>query len=196
MNLGRALMATLIVASIGAGCGSGDDDDSDAADDTSESAATPDGTSSPAAPVTESESGDTDTAAGDAAETGAGDVAAFGENGGVEFTISGGHELRGDYIWVPVASSYAPGWWVMSFIEQSADSAAVLTLSLDPTNTNVSFGDGVITVFGAAPECSFDIDHEDDRGASGSFECTNLTGVTAAEMLPDISFSGTFDATK
>ncbi len=182
-------MATLLVASIGAGCGSGDDD-SDAAGETPESALTPEATSSQAAPVTEPESGDTDQ------DTSTGDVAAFGDNGGIEFTISGGHEEGGEFIWIPVASSYAPGWWSMSFTEQSADGAAVLALSLDPANTNVSFGDGEITIFGAAPECSFDIDHQDDSGASGSFDCDNLTGITAAEMIPDISFSGTFDATK
>jgi hypothetical protein len=186
VNLGRALMATLLVASIGAGCGSGDDD-SDAAVDSSEAAATSDPLSSQPVPFTVPENAD-------AADTGAGDVAYSGDNGGVEFTISGGHEKSGDYVWIPVASSYAPGWWAMSFTEPSGVGAAVLSLALDPANTNVSFGDGEITIFGMAPQCSFNIDHQDSSGASGSFDCADLTAITAAEMVPGISFSGTFDA--
>jgi hypothetical protein len=82
----------------------------------------------------------------------------------------------------------------MSFTEATAAGAGVLALSLDPANTNFSFGDGEITIFGAAPQCSFDIDHQDSSGASGSFDCADLTAITAAEMVGCISFSGTFEA--
>ena len=83
----------------------------------------------------------------------------------------------------------------MSFTEASSDGAKVLALSLDPANTNFSFGDGEITIFGAAPQCSFNIDHQDSSGASGSFECAGLTAITAAGMANDVNVSATFDAT-
>ena len=182
-------MATLMVATIGAGCGSGDDD-SDAADDASESEAAPEQTASQAAPVTEPEND------GAAADPGAGDAVEFGDNGGVEFTFSGGHDESGSYVWIPVASSFAPGWWSMSFTPPTSESAAVFSLSLDPANTNFSFGDGVVTIFGAAPQCSFNIDHQDGSGASGSLDCTGLTAITGTGMVPDINLSATFDATQ
>jgi hypothetical protein len=199
MKLGHALMVTLMVASIGAGCGS--DDNSDSAGDTPESAAASELTTPLGAPVTEPDSAavaDTavaDTAAADsAAGDVAGDVAEFGENGGIEFTISGGHDESGKFVWIPVASSFAPGWWSMSFTEASADGAAVFTLSLDPANTNFSFGDGEVTIFGAAPQCSFDIDHQDSSGASGSLDCTGLAALTGTGMVGDVNVSATFDA--
>ena len=123
MKLGLVLMATLMLASIGAGCGSGDDD-SDAAGGTSESEAAPEQTSPQ---VAEPENAGADNA-------GAGDAVEFGDNGGIEFTFSGGHEESGKFVWIPVASSFAPGWWGMSFTEASAEGAAVFALSLDPAN--------------------------------------------------------------
>jgi hypothetical protein len=177
----------MMVASIGAGCGSGDDD-SDAAVDSSESAATPEQLSSLPESVTVPENVD------DAADVGAGDVTGFGDNGGIEFTFSGGLEESGNYVWIPVASSYAPGWWAMSFTPPDTTSAKVFSLTLDPANSNFSFGDGVITIFGAAPQCSFDIDHQDSSGAAGSLDCTGLTAITASGMAADVSLSGTFDA--
>lgn len=198
MKLGRAVMvssmAALMVALIGAGCGS--DDNSGSAADTPQSAAASELTTPLGAPVTEPDSAAVaDTAAADsAAGDVAGDVAEFGENGGVEFTISGGYDLSGKFVWIPVASSFAPGWWSMSFTEASADGAAVFTLSLDPANTNFSFGDGVVTIFGAAPQCSFDIDHQDSSGASGSLDCTGLTALTGTDMVGDVNVSATFVA--
>ena len=183
MKLGPVLMATLMLASIGAGCGSGDDD-SDAAGGTSESEAAPEQTSPQ---VAEPENAGADNA-------GAGDAVEFGDNGGIEFTFSGGHEESWKFVWIPVASSFAPGWWGMSFTEASAEGAAVFALSLNPANTNFSFGDGEVLIVGAAPQCSFNIDHQDSSGASGSLDCSDLTAIVGSGLVPGISLSATFDA--
>ena len=192
MKLGRALIATLMVASIAAACGSGDDD-SDAADDasdSSESAGAPEPVSSQPAAVTAAPSADD----GASADPGSGDAVEFGDNGGITFTFSGGHEGSGDYVWIPVASVFTSGWWAMSFTPPNSESAAVFSLLLDPANTNFSFGDGVVTIFGAAPQCSFNIDHQDSSGAAGSLDCTGLTAITASGMATDVNLTATFDA--
>jgi hypothetical protein len=75
------------------------------------------------------------------------------------------------------------------------EGGSILALSLDPNNLNFSYGDGEVTVLGMPPECTFDVDHQDDGGAAGSFECTNLTGLTTTDTVGGISFSANFDAT-
>jgi hypothetical protein len=192
VKLGRALIATLVVASIGAACGSSDEDAdaADAAGDSSESAESPEPVSSQPAPVTAAQSGDD----GAAADPGTGD-AEFGDNGGLAFTFSGGYDASGNYVWVPVASVFTSGWWAMSFTPPNSESAAVFSLLLDPANTNFSFGDGEVTIFGFAPQCSFNIDHQDSSGASGSLDCTGITAITAAGEVSDVNLSATFDAT-
>ena len=182
-------MATLVVASIGSGCGSdGDSNASSAAGDTSDSeSAAPEQTAAQAPPSTEA---NIDAADGVASE----DAVDFGDNGGIEFTFSGGHEESGEYVWIPVASVFTSGWWSMSFTPPNSESAKVFSLLLDPANTNFSFGDGEVTLFGAAPQCSFNIDHQDSSGASGSLDCTGLTALTASGMVADVNLSATFDA--
>ena len=172
---------TLLLSLAGLGCGSGDDVAS-VSDPDPDSAAT---TGAPASAETD---------AGVEPDAGAdGDVGDLGDHGGVTITMSGDHEVSSRWVFVPEAS-YFSGWWTMTFTDLSIEGGAILALTLDPANLFVSYGDGEVTVVGGAPQCTFDVEHQDEGGASGSFDCEHLTGITLTGNLDDVSFSGSFDA--
>jgi hypothetical protein len=183
----RAIVTTLVLACVASACGGGDDD---AADEDAASSAAPAAT---AAAVVDNGAADSDSG-GQAANANAGG-GNIGEHGGISFTMNGGHETAGDWAFVPEASSFNDGWWSMSFTDPSIEGGSILALSLDPNNLNFSFGDGEVTVLGVAPDCTFDVAHQDAGGAAGSFECTNLTGLTTTDSVGGVSFSANFDAT-
>ncbi len=182
----RAIVTTLVLSFVGLGCGAGDDAGS-ASDPDRDSAATTRDTSSE-----ETDAGATDIGTEPDAGANGGD-GDFDDHGGVTFTMSGGYEVSGSWAFVPEASLFA-GWWSMSFTDLSIGGGAILTLSLDPANLNVGFGDGKVSFVGLAPECTIDIEHQDASGASGSFDCEHLTGFTETGVADDISVSGSFDA--
>jgi hypothetical protein len=182
----RAIVTTLLLACVTAACGGGDDDD--AADEDAGSAAAPAATAAAVDEASESDAG----GQAENADAGGGNL---GEHGGISFTMTGGHETSGEWSFVPEASSFDAGWWSMSFTDPSIAGGSILALSLDPDNLNVSYGDGEVTVLGMPPDCTFDVDHQDGGGASGSFQCANLSGITPTDTVGGISFSATFDAT-
>lgn len=177
----RAIVTTLLLSLAGLGCGSGDDVAS-VSDPDPDSAAT---TGAPASAETD---------AGVEPDAGAdGDVGDLGDHGGVTFTMSGDHEVSSNWVFVPEASFFS-GWWSMTFTDPSIEAGAIFGLSLDPAGPFFSYSDGEVTVVGGAPQCTFDVEHQDEGGASGSFDCEHLTGVTLTGSLDDVSFSGSFDA--
>ena len=184
----RAIVTTLVLACVAAACGGGDDDAAD--EDASAAGATIAATGAEAA---DEQAADSD--GGGQAENANAGGGNLGEHGGISFTMNGGHETAGEWAFVPEASAFQAGWWSMSFTDPSMTGGSILALSLDPNNLNFSYGDGEVTVLGMPPDCTFDVDHQDDGGASGSFECTNLTGMTTTDTVGGVSFSANFDAT-
>jgi len=188
----RAIVTALVLACVAASCGGGDDDDAggDASSPAADSAAADDGAGSvaaPAATVVSDAGGDAQGASG-----GGGDV---GGHGGISFTISGDQEKSGEWAFVPEASSFSSGWWAMSFTDPDQPVGTIITLSLDPTNQNITYGDADLTLTGMPPVCTFDIQSQDAGGASGTVECPHLSGFTVAGDNVDVALSANFDGT-
>ena len=180
----RAIVTTLLLSLAGLGCGSGDDVAS-VSDPDPDSAAT---TGAPASAETDAGVEPDAGADGDV-----GDLGDLGDHGGVTITMRGDHEVSSFWVFVPEASVFS-GWWSMTFTDLSIEAGAIITLSLDPANPNLVYADGEVTVLGGAPQCTFDVEHQDEGGASGSFDCEDLMGITLTGNLDDVSFSGSFDA--
>lgn len=181
MKATRTLMAMLLVSGVWlVGCGGDGDNGADANSGAGESGA-----------VDESD-GDTSEGDGsggggsnDGGSGGGGAGVAVGTDGSgsIEFTLSGGSDASGTWEWVPAASYYS-GSWSLSFTDGATGrEASLITLSLVPDTPSISYTDTELTVVGTTPDCTFDIERQDEDGAAGSVECENLMTMSTSGFV-------------
>lgn len=136
------------------------------------------------------------TLASPATETGAGDsVDETDDHGTAQFTLSGGYEASGDWAFVPEASYFDGSSWALTFTDPSWDGDVLISMNLNPEVLNFAYADPEIGITGTNDNCSFDIDQQSASGASGSVECTDLTGISPDGTNTEVvNLSVTFDA--
>lgn len=131
-----------------------------------------------------------DSQTGSESSEGGGSVAG---SDSARYTISGSYEASGEATLQPAMTFYDNGVWTMTFGDEGG---ALLLLGLDPSTPSVNFTDGQFTVSGDSSTCEFDITRQDATGAAGTFDCSNVPGLSteSGALTQDNNFSGSFDA--
>lgn len=180
----RLLIVLLLLALVLAACGGGssDADEEGGSGSNTTASGSDDGSGSDDASSSSSDSG-TDSSGG-------------GDNGSISFEISGNWEADGEFVFIPEASAFTNDYWSLSFAPNRDGSGdAIISILLIPESQYITYGDPEFTVGGGGDQCQFDISDQTVDGASGTIECTNLTGIPAGSSMRDgVNFSATFDA--
>lgn len=118
-----------------------------------------------------------------------------GGQGDATFTLTGGHQAAGTWEFAPQFSFFGGGSWTMTFQDPTNPMPAgpFLTLTLASDDPNLSLSEGGVTIVAHADVCTFNIDHQDAGGASGTIDCKGAQAMGPASGGIDISI--TFDVT-
>jgi hypothetical protein len=180
-SLALLLLVSLSALSLVA-CGSGDSDDSSGDDDGGSNRSNPLGR-----PATASSKDDKGSSEADK-----------GKFGSVTYKITGNVEASGELPFQPAASVFSGGAWQLTFASESGE--AIMAVNLAQETMSILFGDGKITVVGAASgsakACDIKVDKQDAGGAKGSFDCKNAAGTNKNGALfgDGVKVSGNFEA--
>jgi hypothetical protein len=109
----------------------------------------------------------------------------------IRYTISDGHEASGEHDLIPAMTFYDGGVWTFTFGDESG---ALIVLNLDPSTPSINFTEGTVALSGDASVCDFEVTRQDEDGASGSFDCSDVAMVNAGVLGEVGEFSGSFDA--
>lgn len=171
----------VVFALLAVACGGGGGADDGAVDSTSpeQESTTPDqGTTGTTAPMDDTTGGTTSGSVGS------------GE-GSMSYTINGGVEASGEVGLFPGMSFFDGGIWTIAFGDESG---TLILINLDPSTPSINYTDGTANLGGTSSECDFQIDRQDENGAAGTIECSNVPGSGAGGLLDGSEISATFDA--
>lgn len=176
------MLSLVVIVLLVAACG-GDGAAGDGADGSAETTA-PDQPGSTAADTATTSPSTDDTTAGTASGgAGTGD-------GSMSYTITGGVEASGEAGLFPAMSFYDGGVWTIAFGDESG---TLILINLDPSTPSINATTPSGTLGGTSGECDFQIDRQDEEGAAGSIECSNVA-TNAGGILAESDISATFDA--